>query len=222
MEKDMTLRYARFNTWPVAATDYYKRRPSPFISTRTGKPMPLSATIVLLEKELRQLGAQNIVIQTDHEQGDRNFRRDGGLRADARRPSSPGVIVSFDCKHGALSYPCDRFHDWEANLRAIAYHLEHVRMATIYGVGECGEPYKGFAALPAAPQEDERWQAARVILSQVGAADATLAAIQRFLEELPSDVIAQAVRHAHPDYGGTRERLESVLEARKVLSKTYG
>ena len=160
--------------------------------------------------------AKNLVIQTHHEGGQRDLTREGQLRANARRPNASGVILSFDSQHGPLSYPCDAMNDWESNLRAIAYHLEHVRLAGLYGVGADGEAYRGFAALPAAPEEDARWAAARVILAHVGARDATPAAIQRFLDD-PGPIIGEALRCAHPDHGGSREALEAVMAAREAL-----
>jgi len=214
----MDYRHRIITSWPRKATPYHQRRDSPFYSAKLKRIMPLSDTLEMLERELGHLKAKNIVIQTHHLGGERDLTREGQLRANARRPSAPGVILSFDSQHGPLSYPCDAMHDWESNLRAIAYHLEHVRLAGLYGVGADGEAYKGFAALPPAPQEEALWAAARVILAQFGAGDATPAAIQRFLNDPDrAKSIAEAVRLAHPDHGGSREALEAVMAAREVL-----
>lgn len=102
-------------------------------------------TLQLLDRELGYLKAKNIVIQLAL--GDDDIRLDGMPRRDAR-PSHPGVILSFDSKHGPLSYPCDTYPRWEDNLRAIALALENLRAVDRYGVTMRGEQYQGWKALP--------------------------------------------------------------------------
>ena len=214
----MNYRHATITSWPRKATPYHQRRDSPFWSSKLKRVMPLSDTLELLERELGHLNAKNVVIQTHHAGGQRDLTKDGQIRSTARRPSAHGVILSFDSQHGPLSYPCDAMNDWESNLRAIAYHLEHVRLAGLYGVGADGEAYRGFAALPPAPLEDARWAAARVILTELGAGDATPAAIQRFLED-PAPTISLALKRSHPDGGGNHEAFIRVRAAQEVLVK---
>ena len=115
------------------------RTTSPFRST-------WSDTVDLLDRELRHLDARNIVIQADCDRD--QIRLDGFLRADARL-RGPGVVLSFDSKLGALSYPCDRFIHWQHNIRAIALALEALRKVDRYGVTRRGEQYKGWSKLPA-------------------------------------------------------------------------
>lgn len=86
------------SAWPQALTT--ARRSPQFRS-------PLSATLDLLETELEAIKAKDIVIETAHAQ--RDIRNDGWPRADARVPSFPGVILSFDSTHGPLRYLTDTF-----------------------------------------------------------------------------------------------------------------
>ena len=86
--------------WPRKFT--LNRRRSQFEST-------YGQTLEKLKNELSKLGAKNIVIQVALDP--RDIRLDGWPRANARRPEHPGVIVSFDSKHGPLSYMCDVFYD---------------------------------------------------------------------------------------------------------------
>jgi len=61
--------------------------------------------------------------------------------------------------------PCDSFRDWEANLRAIALSLEHLRAVDRYGVTtEEEEQYTGWLRLPAAGATDEAVECAKVLI----------------------------------------------------------
>ena len=104
-------------------------------------------TTDLLARELRQLRAKNIVLQMAVTDAD--IRNDGRVRANAS-PAHPGVIVTFDSKHGPLSYPCDQFTDWQANVRGVALALEALRKVDRYGVTRRGEQYTGWKQLPSA------------------------------------------------------------------------
>ncbi len=89
-------RFVPLTHWPRKFT--LNRRRSQFDST-------YSQTLDKLETELSKLGAKNVVIQVALDP--RDIRLDGWPRANAKRPTHPGVIVAFDSRHGALSYLCD-------------------------------------------------------------------------------------------------------------------
>jgi len=132
---DLTLR--PIDTWPEKLR--YDRERSPYSA-------PLKDTLATLKKELSALAAKNIVLQIAFREQD--FRLDGLPRANAIA-THPGVILAFGSKHGSLRLFFDRFTRWEGNLRAIAMHLEHLRLAGLYGVGKDGQQYQGWKALPA-------------------------------------------------------------------------
>lgn len=121
--------------WPGAHTA--RRQASRFDST-------LGSTQKLLERELRELGAKDVILQIAVPR--EKFRIDGRPYADAK-PTHPGVILTMSTKHGALSYPCDNFTTWQDNLRAIALSLEALRMVDRYRVTRTGEQYRGFLAI---------------------------------------------------------------------------
>jgi hypothetical protein len=83
--------------WPGRLTPWSERRTYQF---KAGWP----STIELLERELRMLDARNVVLQLDLPE--RKIRRDGLPYADAR-PGHPGVILSFESRHGPLSFAND-------------------------------------------------------------------------------------------------------------------
>ena len=109
-------------------------------------------TLDLLEAELKHLRATEIVIQADVSTD--MLKNDGMLRANAS-PSTPRVCLSFQSKHGPLSYPCDDFMGWQDNVRAIALALQALRAVDRYGVTRRAEQYKGWQALAGPPPVDK-------------------------------------------------------------------
>lgn len=107
---------------------------------------PYSATLKLLERELEFLKARQVIVQADCASSE--IRRDGQLRSDARL-KGPGIILSFESRHGPLQYPCDAFTDWQDNLRAIALGLEALRAVDRYGVTRQAQQYRGWQKLAA-------------------------------------------------------------------------
>lgn len=204
------------SAWPQALT---KGRRSPQFRS------PLSATLDLLETELEAIKARDIVIETAHAQ--RDIRNDGWPRADARVPSFPGVILSFDSVHGPLRYLTDTFeagsyyvsgkgsqriHGWEANLRAIALSLEALRAVDRYGVSKRGEQYRGWGALPPGTPMGPAMTIEAAALLVLG-------------HDNPNGVdpgwvrqqFRKKAKEAHPDAGGDPEEYRRLVEARDLL-----
>jgi hypothetical protein len=214
--------------WPGKRTAYGDRKHTPF--RRAGSwdgtgyvgrgEMPWSDTLTLLGRELRYLGATNIVFQLDL--SERDIRLDGLPRADAK-PVDPAVILSFQSKHGPLRYFCDRFRGWQDNIRAIALGLEALRKVERYGITNRGEQYAGWKQLPpgsgvvegvvrhfATPAE-----AASFMIQQEGGG-ASMAAVMDD-RTYRNEVFKRAAKRAHPDAGGSRSDWDSLVEARRIL-----
>ena len=120
-------------------------------------------TLTLLRKEVAELRKPGTPVVLQIAMREQDFRIDGLPRANAK-PAHPGVILSIESRHGALSYPCDRFDQWQDNVRAIALGLEALRKVDRYGITKRGEQYRGWIAiesatdLPFAHADDaERW-----------------------------------------------------------------
>lgn len=189
------------------------------------------ATLDLLESELNHLKATDCVIEVDAP--DAQFRNDGSIKR-TMQPRSPAVRVSFDCKHGHLSYTCATFSGWEANLRAVALILEDLRTMERYGVGKGSEQYTGFAALPqrsgdAAPVESMGFAAVVAELAGVAAAhDSTwpvrAPSIQPGATHAAdrSRLVSAAIMVAHPDRGGTDAKIARVVKLRARLEALVG
>lgn len=194
------LRFHPLTEWPA--------KPTP--ANQRGGPYSFRAkwndTLELLEDELNRLKARDVVISVALAPED--IRIDGWPRSNAKPPRHPGVILSFDSRHGPLRYLTDRYVDWRHNVRAIALGLGALRAVDRYGITERGEQYVGWKAIPASTSGGE---SPITLLSKV--ADIPLA-----LEGTDSRALyRQALKKAHPDHGGSRELLEQVQDAGRKL-----
>jgi hypothetical protein len=196
----MQIIFRPLDVWPQAAT--LKQKRGPF-------GVSYAKSLALLDRELGLLKASNVVIQAyfaEHE-----LRNDGMPRLNAT-PRLPGVIVSFDCEHGRLSYPCDTYTDWQSNIRAISLTLENLRAIGRHGASNRGEQFKGYKALPA-PGQSAPTESREVMVAWL-----------RSISGLQNGDIATLVRTAevmtHPDKGGNPDDFKTVQRFRKVLLPT--
>jgi hypothetical protein len=150
-----------------------------------------SDTVELLEREVGMLGGRQAVMQIAVTEAD--IRLDGGIRATAR-PAHPGIIVSFDSKHGPLEYATDVFNHWQDNVRAVALGLEALRKVDRYGIAKRGEQYRGWKALEAGGPSPARGEE---LIREHGSVRAALMA-------------------THPDHGGDPDDFAAVQAARET------
>jgi hypothetical protein len=176
-------------------------------------------TLDLLEFELGKLRARDITIEAFFHPGE--IRNDGWPKSSAR-PSHPGVILRFTTASKQAEFACDRFADWQQNLRAIALGLEKLRLVDDYGiVAEEGQQYTGWLKLPEASAIDEATECARrlVDLACVSHAASELLAKREVFEQ----VAAEALRRNHPDTsGGNVDGLQLALAARNRIRELKG
>lgn len=137
MDWPTDLKVDPIGAWPGTLTP--ERRVSGFSAS-------WSSTLETLRRELWYLAAKDERLQIAVPAS--QFRLDGRPRATASA-EHPGVILTLQSRHGALSYPCDTFTRWQDNVRAIALALEALRKVDRYGVTKRGEQYRGFLALEA-------------------------------------------------------------------------
>lgn len=200
-------RFVPIEKWPREKTPPNKRKSSPF-DVKYGRMLDD------LERELRHLGASNVVIQAYFDRKD--IRNDGWPRGSAR-PSEPGVIVGFIKRGGQeISFPCDTYHNYESNLRAIGLTLAALRAIDRYGVTQHNEQYKGWAKLPPAPE--------------VMTGQSALAFLRLYSDIEPRDpesmdrAFRVAARRLHPDNSesGNNNQFIMLQEARAALKREYG
>ena len=207
MLRNISVQFEPITVWPGKPTANQRR--SQFKAQ-------LGETYRLLERELCHLGCRRLVIQCNCDRS--QIRQDGLLRSDARL-NSPGIILSFDSKHGPLCYPCDTFKNWDCNLRAIALGLQALRAVDRYGVTKRAEQYRGWAALPppnapppaTAPGDD--WtdvDAVRFLATIVGPGRVSKIPIL--------EVLREAELATHPDRGGDPDAFKLVQRSRQLLA----
>lgn len=166
----MKLFFRPLPVWPHKPSE--RRRYSQFKAS-------YAKTIKLLSDEVAHLEGEDVTIGVGLTE--RDIRRDGGVRANARSMVHPGVEISFKSKHGPLTYATDEFTEWEDNLRAIALSLVALRAVDRYGVSKRGQQYAGYALLAAG--DDPITRGGKLVERYGG--------------------VKEALRHTHPDTGDT-------------------
>jgi hypothetical protein len=174
-------------------------------------------TMDMLDRELGKLRVRQCIVQLKLKESE--IRLDGRPRADAT-PSDPSVVISFDSKHGPLLLPCDHFRSWQNNVRAIAYHLQRLRESALYGVGQHGEQYRGWKALPDQSQLTPAMnveQAATFIGEQVIVVPSSVIGDVEYYRR----AYRAAAGKLHPDRGGDPAKWNQLQEAKRVLDQHH-
>ena len=197
------MAFRSLGVWPFPDTSQRRSR-------RTFRA-PWSDTLIILDRELEHLAAENIVCQAAFTEAD--IRLDGLPRSNARTPRHPGVILSFESVHGPLQYSTDTHEFWEHNVRGIALGLEALRAVDRYGITKTGQQYTGWRQLTAGSGLTTREEALSLIRTLTG--DTTL--ILNGADSLPRVVYNRALKRAHPDGGGSPDRFAAVRDAGRLL-----
>ncbi|RZQ59818.1 molecular chaperone DnaJ [Amycolatopsis suaedae] len=217
---DLRYQIEPMRSWPYPAG---APRPSPFRAT-------WSDTLALLGRELDYLDVQGAValrvVTTDAD-----VRQDGMLRANAK-VHHRGVILSFQSKHGPLSYPCATYTNrwsrdpagspWQVNVRAIALALEALRKVDRYGVTSSGEQYSGWRAIEGAATTgfDSADDALQWLIKFADMPDRD--GVDPAVREAVPVMLRRAVRKAHPDVGGDPADWARLDAARQLLDPRGG
>jgi hypothetical protein len=152
--------------WPMGKprTNSYKRERGKFgkqrtqnfgsgesaYSTRSRGDLTVAEAVKRLQGELDRLGARLPVISSNLE-----LRLDGLPRSNQRKPDDPGVAVYFQLKQKPIVLACDHYDTVEANIAAVAAHIDAMRAMERHGVGSLEQMFAGFAALPPAVSPDD-------------------------------------------------------------------
>lgn len=155
-----------------------------------------------LLKELRLLGARQVVLSTNYELGTRT-----NLPLKKGNPSDKGVAVYFLLKGKPLCMACDKYSSPEGNIRSLTLAIGGMRALERHGGGVMMEKaFAGFEALPPpsgatqAPQRD-CWR----ILGLSGG-EVTEARIRAAYRKLAME--------CHPDQGGSDQAMRDLVWAR--------
>jgi hypothetical protein len=197
--------------WPGVATNSWERKRGDFSPT-------YAKTLGHLERELAYLGADHVIFQLAVDSS--AIRMDGRLRSDAR-PEHPGIIVTFHSDKGPMSYFCDKYDDWKANLRAISITLQNLRRIDDHGVNGSGAQYEGYKQLPPRPENGQqrmsRTEAAAFISDVTGVREDFIVDDSATFELAYS----KAQRSLHPDAGGDHDKFVKLQDAAAVLRESF-
>jgi len=203
----VAIQFRPLDVWPGVPTPSHSRQRSRFAA-------PYTKTVKELARELDAIGAKNVVILADCDESE--IRRDGMIRSDARL-RGPGIVVCMDSKYGALKYPCDKFTQWESNLRAIALSMEALRKVDRYGVTKRGEQYTGWKQLPSSATPAEEWASVEQAFRFLCVTGDVVASA--FTPPFLQVAYRAAARKAHPDAGGSTELMSKVNRANDYIER---
>jgi hypothetical protein len=217
--RGVTVKPLGSRPFPQTETAPGDRRYSPFQAS-------WARTCQDLDRELDHLTRFLATLLVDLD--DSMLRRDGDLRANASMWSPRVILLTRGELQGVehdLTYACDAFTSWQANVRAIALGLHDLRRLDRYGIAQRGAQYGGWAQLPPGTAGGD---GSNMTVDQAGALLAGLLGIPTggtVIDAWPSmksDLYRRAARKAHPDAGGSDEEFKRVEQARLVLDREVG
>ena len=147
-----------------------------------------------LLKEVERMGGSAIIISTNVP-----LRQDGKIRQD-REPVDPGVAVYFARGKKQMVFACDRYNLLRDNMVSIGKTIEALRGIERWGASSMMErAFSGFNALPSSTGPD--WWDVLECLPSAG------------VETIEAQYRVR-VRAAHPDTGGSHEKMARLNMAR--------
>lgn len=200
-------RFRPLDSWPGKLA----RKPAPFRRSWAN-------CLSLLERELRYLGANMIVVEAGFRADD--IRLDGWPRSGASA-RHPGIVLYFQSrKLGAIRMPCGTYAKWQDNLLAIGLTLERLRAIERYGATQENQQYQGFKALPA-PQPTpvyDLFAAAKVLAVDSGIPEADILGGRENFDEARR----KAAFAAHPDRNaGMRDKWDRLQKAIETIEEYF-
>jgi hypothetical protein len=156
----------------------------------------LASALNFLKDEIRLMGGTDTVLSSNYTLG-------------CEHPKDPGVVAYFVWNKQRLAIPCDRWATVEANVKAIALTVEAMRGMERWGAKHMIEAmFTGFKALPA-PNAGQPWSKVFGLSPQATTEEVRIA----------YKLLAQI---AHPDKGGSTERMAEINAAMAEFRKERG
>lgn len=186
--------------WPMGKprTSAAQRKNGKF--SHRGADLTVAVAASRVEDELQKLGARWPLISSNVE-----LTLSGHPRSGQREPDDRGVCVYFQLASKPYAMACDRYTTVADNLAAIAAHIDATRAIERHGVATAAETLQAFQAL-AAPGA-AHWTATLGVTRETATAETIKAAHRRLLAG------------AHPDQGGSHDRMAEINAARDAAMK---
>jgi hypothetical protein len=171
------------------------------VSERT-RELTVAVALSRLQDEIDRIGARLPVISSNVE------TRLDGLPRSGREPEDPGVALYFQLAGKPHCMPCDTYDRVADNIAAIAAHIEATRAIERHGVASLSEMFAGFAALPPpGPVFPRSWRD----VFGFGTGPASLSDVE--------DRYRAMAQEAHPDKGGSHQRMAELNAAREAARR---
>lgn len=185
--------------WPTG-----RPRTSPYRRARSKFETTFARARDELVRELRLLGATNLVLSTNIA-----LRRDGLPLAGQRQPDDPGVAVYFAKGQRQLCFACDRWDRVEDNIWAVCKTVDALRGIERWGTGDMvNAAFTGFQGLPAPLQKRPWWE--------------VLHAQREYSTAAIEDLYLQLARTHHPDRGGNPKEMQAINDAYQEFRRERG
>lgn len=192
----------------------------------------LTETLTLLDRELRMLEPPSCTYPDSVLQlalREQDFRRLDGMPRAGAVTEHPGVILNIEPRNRPpLSFPCDTFTHWHANLRAIALTLEALRKIDRYGVTQTGQQYRGWQAIEAAPASYDSVTMACQALARIAWPNERTECREKWAPKIATDpaiarnAYRKARSNAHPDRNDGDQTLWNTVEASAEVLRRSG
>jgi hypothetical protein len=175
--------------WPTswARTELQRRRYGNFFQNYTS--ISLEGAIEKLARELRLLGARNVMLSRNEVDGIRD----------------PGVAIYFALARRQMVMACDRYVTQADNARSLGLAIAAMRQLERHGGGAMmNRAFDGFAALPSPDAAPRAWREVLGISDDV-----------RIDTETIDHCYRVRAKRAHPDAGGSHEAMAELNAARE-------
>lgn len=189
--------------WPYGFTRTERRKKAPFKCT-----VAKGRNDVFKQLKLMGIGNWNVIISSNAPLSIRTSE----VVDPGRKLADPGVAVYFRKDDRPYVFACDKWDSLGDNLRALAMTIEAIRGLERWGVSDMLErTFQGFAALPPPPKASEKrkwWEV-----------------LQCDREDSPEFIQSQykkLAKAAHPDQGGSHEKMAELNNAIEEMRTTWG
>jgi len=155
--------------------------------------------------ELARLGAKKIILSSNIP-----LRQDGLPYANASEPRDSGAAVYFEYRGKPMCFACDKYKRVRENIHAIEKTIEAIRGIERWGSSDMMErAFRGFTALP--EMAGDSWR------SVFG-----FSATETVNEEEIEARFRERAFKAHPDHGGSIQKFQQLMNARKDARRFLG
>lgn len=175
--------------------------------SRRGQYLAFNKAIV---EDAKKRMPPNVQASTMHSLAFGAFGKRYARRLNAREPEDPGVAVYFEYKGRPMCFACDQYRKTRENIRAISLTIAAIRAIERYGSSDMMErAFRGFTAIPEVTGEP--W---RTVFG--------FSATDLITDEQIDAAFRKLALTEHPDHGGSSERFQRILNARKDARRAIG